>query len=87
MVNLVKGLLMYDVVIPRLTLLIIHDMELKNRKCSNKISAITNKLHPLSFKRIYTFNDFPKEIQKKKSEPNISPSQFILKLYKLISKC
>lgn len=65
LLNLMKGLLMYDVVLPRFPLLIIDDIEFKNRKCSNKIirSALTNKLHPLLLKRLYTLNDFPKDIQ------------------------
>lgn len=67
MLNIIKGMLSYDKVLPILPLPLINDLNFTEKKCTNKIirCAVTNELFPLLLKRRNIVQQFSEDQIKK----------------------
>lgn len=60
---LVNRMLRYDTIIPKPHLLMVNDVEFKNKNCSNKSIRTTTHLHPLPLKRMNALKEFLSDIK------------------------
>lgn len=67
MLNIIKGMISYDKVLPILPLTLINDLNFTEQKCTNKVirGAVTNTLFPLPLKRRNILHQFSKDQIKK----------------------
>ncbi len=74
MLNMIKGMLPYNTLVPRLPSLCIDELDLKDKKCTNKVlgNTLTCKIFPLPLKIKNLLKDVPEEKKKKKRSRYLS---------------